>query len=124
MTPHEATAGPRASPATVRPPVRRVTDGMPMASASALAWGRASGDTPVVVSLLRTARRALLALAAAFALASPAEAQAAAQAAQASAPPTGRVRVDTLWSNALRTRKQFVVYLPASYDREPARRYP
>jgi S-formylglutathione hydrolase FrmB len=36
----------------------------------------------------------------------------------------GRVRVDTVWSAALRTRKQFVVYLPASYDREPARRYP
>jgi S-formylglutathione hydrolase FrmB len=37
---------------------------------------------------------------------------------------TGAVRVDTLWSQALGTRKQFVVYLPASYGREPARRYP
>jgi S-formylglutathione hydrolase FrmB len=34
------------------------------------------------------------------------------------------VRVDTLWSPSLGTRKQFVVYLPPSYDREPGRRYP
>ena len=99
--------------------VRRVTVGLPLASASALAWDRAAGHTPGVVSLLRTVRRALLALAAASAFASPTEASA-----QTTAPATGRVRVDTLWSNALRTRKQFVVYLPASYDREPTRRYP
>jgi putative tributyrin esterase len=36
----------------------------------------------------------------------------------------GTVRVDTLWSQSLGTRKQFVVYLPASYGREAGRRYP
>lgn len=45
-------------------------------------------------------------------------------AAQATAAPRGRVIVDTLWAPALGTRKQFVVYLPPSYDRAPARRYP
>jgi S-formylglutathione hydrolase FrmB len=39
-------------------------------------------------------------------------------------PAAGRVVADTLWSPALGTRKQFLVYLPPSYDREPARRYP
>jgi S-formylglutathione hydrolase FrmB len=43
----------------------------------------------------------------------------------APAPPLGgTVRADTLWSQALGARKQFVVYLPPSYGREPARRYP
>ena len=36
----------------------------------------------------------------------------------------GRVVVDTLRSAALGTRKPFLVYLPPSYDREPARRFP
>lgn len=36
----------------------------------------------------------------------------------------GRVVADTFWSPALGVRKQFVVYLPPSYDRDPARRYP
>ena len=36
----------------------------------------------------------------------------------------GRVLADTLWSPALGVRKQFVVYLPPSYDRDPRRRYP
>jgi putative tributyrin esterase len=36
----------------------------------------------------------------------------------------GAVLVDTLWSQALGTRKQYVVYLPPSYARQPARRYP
>jgi S-formylglutathione hydrolase FrmB len=36
----------------------------------------------------------------------------------------GRVRVDTLFSPSLGARKQFVVYLPPSYDAEPSRRYP
>lgn len=39
-------------------------------------------------------------------------------------PPHGRVVADTLWSPALGARKQFVVYLPPSYDRDPGRRYP
>jgi S-formylglutathione hydrolase FrmB len=34
------------------------------------------------------------------------------------------VVADTLASAALGTRKQFLVYLPPSYDREPGRRYP
>ena len=45
-----------------------------------------------------------------------------AQTARSSA--TGRVRTDTLWSQALGTTKQLVVWLPPSYDREPGRRYP
>ncbi|MDF1503609.1 alpha/beta hydrolase family protein [Roseisolibacter sp. H3M3-2] len=59
-------------------------------------------------------------------LALPAAAPLAAQPAASSAPSSarGRVVADTLWSAALGTRKQFVVYLPPSYDREPARRYP
>ena len=36
----------------------------------------------------------------------------------------GRVLADSFWSPALGVRKQFVVYLPPSYDRAPARRYP
>jgi putative tributyrin esterase len=35
-----------------------------------------------------------------------------------------RVSTDSLFSQALGTRKRFVVWLPPSYDREPARRYP
>jgi S-formylglutathione hydrolase FrmB len=34
------------------------------------------------------------------------------------------VRGDTVWSSALGTTKRFLVYLPASYEREPRRRYP
>jgi enterochelin esterase-like enzyme len=34
------------------------------------------------------------------------------------------VVVDSLWSPALGTRKRFLVYLPPSYARAPARRYP
>jgi S-formylglutathione hydrolase FrmB len=37
--------------------------------------------------------------------------------------PRGRVVADTLWSPALGARKQFLVYLPPSYGRDPARRY-
>lgn len=40
------------------------------------------------------------------------------------APTAGRVVVDSFWSPALGARKRFVVYLPPSYDRSPARRYP
>jgi S-formylglutathione hydrolase FrmB len=93
------------------------------------------------VPILRSARRlagcaalralALLPLAAPLALAqAPTQAPASPRPASAAAPATapgaaaGRVRADTLWSAALRTRKQFLVYLPASYDREPTRRYP
>jgi S-formylglutathione hydrolase FrmB len=36
----------------------------------------------------------------------------------------GTVVADTLWSQALGTRKQVIVYLPPSYAREPRRRYP
>lgn len=36
----------------------------------------------------------------------------------------GTVVADTLWSQALGTRKQVMVYLPPSYVRNPARRYP
>lgn len=36
----------------------------------------------------------------------------------------GTVRADTVRSQALGVRKQFLVYLPPSYDREPTRRYP
>lgn len=36
----------------------------------------------------------------------------------------GTVRTDTLWSQSLGTSKAVVVYLPPSYGREPARRYP
>lgn len=36
----------------------------------------------------------------------------------------GRLRADTLWSQSLGTRKQFLVYLPPSYAGEPAHRYP
>lgn len=36
----------------------------------------------------------------------------------------GEVRADTLFSHALGAPKRFMVYLPPSYHREPARRYP
>lgn len=36
----------------------------------------------------------------------------------------GRVVADTFWSQALGIRKRALVYLPPSYGREPARRYP
>ncbi|MBI1809243.1 MAG: alpha/beta hydrolase fold domain-containing protein [Gemmatimonadetes bacterium] len=36
----------------------------------------------------------------------------------------GRVVTDTLWSQALGARKELVVYLPPSYGRDAARRYP
>lgn len=39
-------------------------------------------------------------------------------------PAAGRVLTDTLWSQALGTTKQLVVWLPPSYDREPGRSYP
>jgi S-formylglutathione hydrolase FrmB len=94
------------------------------------------------VPILRSARRlagravlralALLPLAAPPALAPPALAQSPTRpAAEARVDAPGvpaaareRVQADTIWSAALRTRKQFLVYLPASYAREPARRYP
>jgi S-formylglutathione hydrolase FrmB len=79
--------------------------------------------------------RAALGAAVALALAAraaPAGAQPAA--APATAPPEaaavgadparGQVVVDSLWSPALGTRKRFLVYLPPSYARAPARRYP
>lgn len=36
----------------------------------------------------------------------------------------GRVVADTIWSQSLGVRKELVVYLPPSYDRDRARRYP
>lgn len=36
----------------------------------------------------------------------------------------GRVVADSLWSQSLGVRKELVVYLPPSYEREPSRRYP
>ena len=42
----------------------------------------------------------------------------------AASQPRGTVVIDTLWSQSLGIRKQFVVYLPPSYDREPTRRFP
>jgi S-formylglutathione hydrolase FrmB len=63
-------------------------------------------------------------LTAALASAPPLAAQAPAVQPRASAPGGGSVRADTLWSQSLGARKQFVVYLPPSYDREPRRRYP
>ncbi|MDQ3698557.1 MAG: esterase family protein, partial [Gemmatimonadota bacterium] len=36
----------------------------------------------------------------------------------------GTVRANTLWSQSLGTRKQYVVYLPPSYATDTARRYP
>ena len=38
--------------------------------------------------------------------------------------PAGTVVVDSFWSQALGTRKHYVVYLPPSYDRDAGRRYP
>src|ERR1700682_4330852 len=37
---------------------------------------------------------------------------------------TGTVVADTLWSQALGTRKQVIIYLPPSYAGAPERRYP
>jgi putative tributyrin esterase len=37
---------------------------------------------------------------------------------------TGRVAADSFWSQALGIRKQFVVYLPPSYETNTTRRYP
>jgi putative tributyrin esterase len=87
------------------------------------------------VPTLRSARRAagaalLLAAAsvAATTSAPPAGARALAPAAtrvaRAPARAAGTVRVDTFFSVSLAARKQFVVYLPPSYDAEPARRFP
>ncbi|MFI5311778.1 MAG: alpha/beta hydrolase [Gemmatimonadales bacterium] len=39
-------------------------------------------------------------------------------------PARGTVVADTLWAQALGTRKQVIVYLPASYPRAATRRYP
>lgn len=66
---------------------------------------------------------------AAFALAvcalAPARAQRATSAPRATpARPAGTVVTDTLWSQALATRKALVVYLPPSYRVSPGRRYP
>jgi S-formylglutathione hydrolase FrmB len=36
----------------------------------------------------------------------------------------GEVRADTLWSQSLGTNKQYMVYLPPSYESQPARHYP
>lgn len=36
----------------------------------------------------------------------------------------GHVRADTIRSQALGARKRLLIYLPPSYDRQPARRYP
>lgn len=44
--------------------------------------------------------------------------------AQVSPLPTGRVVSDTLWSQALGTRKALLVYLPPSYWRNDKRRFP
>jgi len=57
----------------------------------------------------------------------PARAQATpapATATPATATTRSRVIADTLWSPALGTRKQFLVYLPPSYGRDASRRYP
>jgi len=43
---------------------------------------------------------------------------------QAPAHRASRVTADSFWSQALGTRKQFVVYLPPSYDASAGRRYP
>ncbi len=37
---------------------------------------------------------------------------------------SSRVAADSFWSQALGIRKQFVVYLPPSYETTPSRRYP
>ena len=39
-------------------------------------------------------------------------------------PARGAVKTDTLWSQSLGARKQFLVWLPPSYAASPARRYP
>ena len=36
----------------------------------------------------------------------------------------GTVIADTLWSQSLGTTKQYLVYLPPSYETQPAKRYP
>lgn len=67
---------------------------------------------------MRRAAAAIVAAACAVPLA-PARAQ------QAAHPrPGGTVVTDTLWSQALATRKALVVYLPPSYRAAPTRRYP
>ncbi|MBA3557623.1 MAG: prolyl oligopeptidase family serine peptidase [Gemmatimonadaceae bacterium] len=38
--------------------------------------------------------------------------------------PGGSVRADSLWSPSLGLKKQYIVYLPASYGTDTARRYP
>jgi S-formylglutathione hydrolase FrmB len=42
----------------------------------------------------------------------------------AATPSTGTVVADTLWSQALGTRKQVILWLPPSYNSQPGRRYP
>ena len=57
----------------------------------------------------------------------PVRAHTSAQAASSVVPlprPAGRVAADSFWSQALGIRKQFVVYLPPSYETNTARRYP
>jgi S-formylglutathione hydrolase FrmB len=54
----------------------------------------------------------------------PREAGAQAATAAPAASPHGTLRADTLWSQSLGTRKQFLVYLPPSYAGEPVRRFP
>jgi putative tributyrin esterase len=96
------------------------------ALAPAGAGGHAQGEPPtapdaIVPTPLRRAYgrvlRALRPLLApvALALAIPAGAQPTAR---------GTLRADTLWSRALGTRKQLLVWLPPSYGRDASRRYP
>jgi S-formylglutathione hydrolase FrmB len=99
----------------------------------------ATGEPPARSSAARAGAGRRLVAAAAIALAAcaggragggqppapaPTPAPATGAARAPTAVPRGRVVVDTVWSPALGTRKQFVVYLPPSYDREPGRRYP
>jgi S-formylglutathione hydrolase FrmB len=76
---------------------------------------------PTLRSTRRAAAAALLLAAASLAAAAAPPVRAPIQR-QAMA--AGRLRVDTLASPSLGARKQFVVYLPPSYDSQPARRYP
>jgi S-formylglutathione hydrolase FrmB len=105
--PRCATAGPgrgaRAAPGPARPRARRLVVRL-------LAFGALGGAGLAAAGL-------------------PGPGAAAQALAQSPAPPAaaaarGRVVADTLWSPALGTRKQFLVYLPPSYDRAPDRRYP
>lgn len=76
---------------------------------------------------VRTILQNLTRLSASFALTlleALAPARAHAQALPAQPAPHGRVVADSFWSPALGVRKQFVVYLPPSYDRAPTRRFP